>query len=180
MRELFIQTREDLSKIAGGNLRLIRWLESLQANVSELPGDLNEIETNIATLQASVTILQDQVNTILIQIELLEEAIGEIESDIEGLETTGGGVVTLDFGAFPGSNEAEIAFADTSIRTETRLQPYFSASDSTADHTESDHRYAGLFVTLTAEAENEVGGTIYARSPEKMQGTFKARYERTG
>ena len=89
---------------------------------------------------------------------------------------TGQGTVTLDFGSFPGSNEASVSFVDATISGTSKVEAYFMASDTTTDHTASDHQYVGLFVTLSASANAGVGGTIYARSTEKMQGTFKARY----
>lgn len=47
------------------------------------------------------------------------------------------------------------------------------ASDTTADHTASDHKYAPLFISMTCgDIVNGVGFTIHARARDKMQGTF--------
>jgi hypothetical protein len=89
---------------------------------------------------------------------------------------TGQGTVTIDFGVFPGSQEAAIAFADATISGTSKIEAYVMAGDSTTDHTANDHKYLGLWVTFTAEPIAGVGGTIYARALDKMTGTFKLRY----
>lgn len=86
------------------------------------------------------------------------------------------GEATLDFGALPGSNEASVAFADVDVTATSKAEAFFMAGDTTADHTASDHRYIGLFVALSADVTNGVGGTIYGRSTDKMTGTFKVRW----
>jgi len=86
------------------------------------------------------------------------------------------GTATIDFGAFPGSNEASVSFVDASIGATAKVEAYFMAADTTVDHTANDHKYAPVFISLTAEPTDGVGGTIYARSPEKMQDTFAVRY----
>lgn len=86
------------------------------------------------------------------------------------------GSATLDFGAFPGANEASIAFADPSIVAGSQVQAWFAADDTTADHTTNDHKYAPVFISLTALPTAGVGGTIYARSEHKMQGQWAVRY----
>lgn len=89
---------------------------------------------------------------------------------------TGQGTVTIDFGAWPGSNEASIGFTDATISGTSKVEAYVMADDTTADHTASDHQYVGLWLSLTGSASAGVGGTIYGRSTEKLQGTFKLRY----
>lgn len=89
------------------------------------------------------------------------------------------GTVTLDFGAFPGSNEASVTFADTKVTTGTNIIPYFAGNDTSTNYTANDHKYASIFIGLTAAANNGVGGIIYARSAEKMQGQWTARYTYT-
>lgn len=86
------------------------------------------------------------------------------------------GSVTIDFGAFPGSNEASASFSDATIGAGAKVEAFIMADDTTADHTASDHRYAGQLFSLTAAPNAGVGGTIYARSIHKMQGTFAVRY----
>jgi len=86
------------------------------------------------------------------------------------------GSATIDFGAFPGSNEASISFADTSVLAGSNIQAWFAADSTTADHTAADHRYAPIFIQLTALPTAGVGGTIYARSEHKMQGQWAVKY----
>ena len=51
------------------------------------------------------------------------------------------------------------------------------ADDTTATHTASDHRYVGLFMSLTCGTPVAATGfTIYARSSDKLTGTFSLRY----
>lgn len=83
---------------------------------------------------------------------------------------------TLDFGAFPGSNEANVSFADSAILAGSNVQAWFAADSTTADHTADDHRYAPIFIHLTALPTAGVGGTIYARSEHKMQGQWAVKY----
>ena len=83
------------------------------------------------------------------------------------------GFVTLDFGT--GANEASASFADTGVGAASKVDAFFM-SDTTADHTANDHRYAGLFIALSCEAQDGVGGVVYAHSTQKMTGTFKARW----
>jgi len=89
----------------------------------------------------------------------------------------GQGTVTIDFGAFPGSQEASIAFTDATISGTSKVEAYIMADDTTADHTANDHRYIGNFLILTGAPIAATGGTIYARAvPQKLVGTFKLRY----
>lgn len=86
------------------------------------------------------------------------------------------GTATIDFGAAPGSNEASIVFSDAAVTGTSKADAFFMAGDTTADHTANDHKYAGLFMALSVDVTNGVGGTIYAQSPHKMTGTFKVRW----
>jgi hypothetical protein len=86
------------------------------------------------------------------------------------------GTATIDFGAFPGSNEASATFADVTVGAGSKIEAFIMANDTTSDHTAADHRYAGQFFSLTAAPSAGVGGTIYARSIHKMQGTFAVRW----
>lgn len=86
------------------------------------------------------------------------------------------GSAIIDFGAFPGANEASIDFADATIAADSKVEAYIMADDTTIDHTASDHRYSGLWMALTAAPIAGVGGTLYARSEQKMQGKWALRY----
>jgi hypothetical protein len=89
---------------------------------------------------------------------------------------TGQGTVTINFGVFPGSQEATIAFTDATISGTSKVEAYVMASDSTTDHTTNDHKYLPILVNLTADASAGVGGNIYGRALMKLIGTFKIRY----
>lgn len=92
--------------------------------------------------------------------------------------STGTGTATIDFGAFPGSNEASVnVTGQTSILSTSKVEAYVMGDDSTADHTASDHRYFPLFASLTCGTPTAgTGFTIHARSTEKLQGTFALRW----
>lgn len=89
---------------------------------------------------------------------------------------SGTGTATIDFGAFPGANEASVAFSDPTISGAAKVEAFVMGGDSTADHTAADHRYIPLWLALTAAPSAGVGGTIYGRSDHKLQGTFALRY----
>lgn len=87
------------------------------------------------------------------------------------------GTATIDFGAFPGSNEASVVVSDASVAALSLIEPFVMASDTTADHTANDHKYLPLFASFTAGDINaNVNFTIHGRSKEKLQGTFKLRW----
>jgi hypothetical protein len=86
------------------------------------------------------------------------------------------GTATIDFGAFPGSNEALVTFADTGVGAGSKVQAWIMADGVTIDHDAADHRYAPILFSLSALPTAGVGGTIYARSFYEMQGTFAVRW----
>jgi hypothetical protein len=88
------------------------------------------------------------------------------------------GTATIDFGSAPGSNEASIAVTgQATISATSKAEAYFMGDDTTADKTASDHRYAGCFIALACGTPVAATGfTIYGRSLERMQGTFKVRW----
>ena len=90
----------------------------------------------------------------------------------------GTGTATIDFGAFPGGNEASIAVTgQTSITATSKAEAWIMGDDTTSDHTASDHRYFAALVGLTCGTPSAgTGFTIYARSAEKLQGTFALRW----
>ena len=90
----------------------------------------------------------------------------------------GQGTSTIDFGAFPGANEASIAVTgQSSISATSKAEAYIMGDDTTTDHTANDHRYIPLFAEFTCGTPTAATGfTIYGRSADKMQGTFKLRW----
>lgn len=84
------------------------------------------------------------------------------------------GTATIDFGVFPGSNEASIAVTgQTGITAASKAEAFVMADSTSGTHTANDHRYFAALVGLTCGTPTDgVGFTIYARSAEKLQGTF--------
>jgi predicted glycoside hydrolase/deacetylase ChbG (UPF0249 family) len=85
--------------------------------------------------------------------------------------------VIIDFGAYPGSNEASVVVTgQTSISSTSKAEAFIMADDTTTNHTASDHRYVGLFLNLTCGTPTTGSGyTIYGRSSEKLTGQFSIR-----
>jgi hypothetical protein len=92
--------------------------------------------------------------------------------------STGQGTATIDFGSGGGTNEASVAVTgQASILGTSKAEAYIMADDTSVSHTASDHRYVGLFMSLTCGTPVAATGfTIYARSSEKLTGTFSLRY----
>lgn len=87
----------------------------------------------------------------------------------------GTGSATLDFGA--GSNEAQVAVPVAEILDTSKAESWVMGDDTSADHTASDHRYFPVFASLTCGTPAAgVGFNIYARSIEKLTGTWTVRY----
>jgi hypothetical protein len=87
------------------------------------------------------------------------------------------GSATLDFGAFPGSNEASVVITgEAGIVTGSRVDAWIVVAAS-SNHTENDHAYAASLVGVSAGTiVNATGFTIHARSAEKMQGVFNVNW----
>ncbi len=89
----------------------------------------------------------------------------------------GQGTAVIDFGAFPGSNEASVFVSDGTISGDSKAEAYVMGDDTTSDHTARDHRYFAVLAGLTCGTPSAGNGfTIYARSTEKLQGTFALRW----
>ena len=77
----------------------------------------------------------------------------------------------IDFGAFPGSNEASVTVTGQTgiLNTQSSVEAFVMADDTTTDHTASDHKYLSVFIGLTCSTPVAATGfTIYARSLEKL------------
>lgn len=89
------------------------------------------------------------------------------------------GTATIDFGAFPGSNEASVAVTgQTTISATSKVEVFVMGDDTTSDHTASDHRYLeALGISFTGGTPTAgTGFTIYGRCTDKLQGTFALRW----
>jgi hypothetical protein len=89
---------------------------------------------------------------------------------------SGQGTVTINFGAWPGSQEASVAFTDATVLSTSSVEVWVMASATTADHTANDHKYLPLLAQFTAEPNAGVGGIVHGRSLTKLIGTFKLNY----
>lgn len=89
---------------------------------------------------------------------------------------SGVGATEIDFGAWPGSNEATVVVTgQTGISATTPVEAWLMA-EATVDHTLQDATYAARFISVTAGAPSGTSFTVYARSEHKMQGKFAVRY----
>lgn len=91
---------------------------------------------------------------------------------------SGKGGAIVDFGTGNGSNEASVAVTGlTTISATSVCEAWVMATNSTVDHTASDHRYFPLFAAVTCGAPTAgVGFTIYARSTQKLTGKWNVNY----
>ena len=87
------------------------------------------------------------------------------------------GTAVIDFGAWPGSNEASVnVTGQTAILSTSETDAWFVAQ-ATGDHTISDHTYVAPICGLTTGIPTDgVGFTIYARSFERLTGTFNVQW----
>jgi hypothetical protein len=90
-------------------------------------------------------------------------------------EATGTGTAEIDFGAWPGSNEASVTVPAPGVTAAAHVEAWVMGSDFTADHTAADHKYFPLFAALTTEPTADTF-TIHARSTQKLQGRWLAHY----
>lgn len=88
------------------------------------------------------------------------------------------GTAIIDFGSFPGSNEATVTVTgQTAILATSKAQVFIMADDTSFDHTANDHRWAAALVSLTCGTPTlGTGFPIYANSLEQLQGTFSVRW----
>ena len=88
------------------------------------------------------------------------------------------GTATLNFGTHPGSNEASVVVTgQTGITGAAKADAFVMADDSTVDHTANDHKYFEVFASLSCGNPTAGSGfTIFARSTEKLTGTWAIRW----
>jgi hypothetical protein len=98
-----------------------------------------------------------------------------------GGSTVTTGTATVDFGAYPGANEASVVVSgQTGITTSAVVNAFIGADSTSLDHTASDHRYAALFMGVSCGTPvADSGFTIYARSTEKLQGKWTVQWSWT-
>ena len=88
------------------------------------------------------------------------------------------GTATLNFGAYPGSNEASVAITGQSaISSGSKADAFVMADDTSSDHPAGDHRYFEVFAALSCGTPTAgVGFTIHARSAHKLTGQWTVRW----
>ena len=88
------------------------------------------------------------------------------------------GTATLNFGAYPGSNEASIAvIGQTTILTTSEVDVYIKGDATSTSYTANDHKYIAALLSLTVSTPIAgTGFTIYARSIHKLSGTVTVNW----
>jgi len=91
---------------------------------------------------------------------------------------TATGSAVIDFGANPGLNEAQVAVSGQgAISATSKVEAFIMGDDTSSNHSASDHKYAGLFISLSCGTPTAgTGFNIYARSTQKMTGQFTVRW----
>jgi len=87
----------------------------------------------------------------------------------------GTGTAEVDFGVWPGSNEASAEVLAEGVTTSTHVEAWVMGDSVSADHSAADHRYFPLFGCLTTEPGTGVF-TIHARSTQKLQGKWLTHF----
>jgi hypothetical protein len=87
------------------------------------------------------------------------------------------GTATIDFGAWPGTNEASVAVTGQTGIGALSYTAAFPMAEASGAHTLSDSIYAALWMSLTASAATAgVGFTVYVRTEYTLTGTFVVRW----
>ena len=112
--------------------------------------------------------------------ELLRDMFRRMAS-LESATGTGGavttGTTTIDFGTFPGSNEASVAVGGQPTITAFSSAQVQLVAAASGSHTANDAKYAATLIALTAQVPVAgLGFTIFARSLYHMQGTYLVRW----
>jgi hypothetical protein len=87
------------------------------------------------------------------------------------------GTVTLNFGAWPGTNEASYVFTGQTEWAADSVMFCDIAAVATANHTANDAAVAAQLIGLSVGTSVAgVGPTVFARSIEKLEGQFTVNY----
>lgn len=89
---------------------------------------------------------------------------------------TGQGTAVINFGT--GANEASVEVSGQGdILATSKAEAFVMGDDTSTTHTASDHRYFAVLAGLTCGTPVAgTGFTIYARSTEKLTGTWTVRW----
>lgn len=88
------------------------------------------------------------------------------------------GQATLDFGVYPGTNEATVTVTgQTDILTTSVVNVQVHHTDTSTSHTAADHEYFSTFAGITVSTPTASSGfTIKAKSLHKLTGTWTVRW----
>jgi hypothetical protein len=88
------------------------------------------------------------------------------------------GVITIDFGAFPGNQDVSVAVTgQTTIAATDLPRAYFKPDGVVGTHSANDHKYVQLFATLSVSTPTAgVGFTVHAVSQYQLQGQFQVQW----
>lgn len=93
----------------------------------------------------------------------------------------GKGQAEINFGTLgtTGSNEASVVVSTSGIASNSKIDSYIMADDTTTDHTANDHKYLPILAKTTCKVtdpNNPTSLTISSVSKHKLTGKFKIRY----
>ena len=174
-------TRQQLIAFLGQDHDAIRQFEMLFGAVSPLvPNTVPEMDTAIGSADAKAQLALDELESIRDVVDLLVVHSQELDTIVSAATPAGAlnsGTAIIDFGAFPGSNEASVVVTgQASIAADSEAWAWLVAT-VTGDHTANDAAYAAALVGISTGAlVAGTGFTIYGRSVEKMQGTFNLQW----
>ena len=91
---------------------------------------------------------------------------------------TATGTAVINFGALPGTSEAQVTVTgQTTISATSKVECFVMGDDSTSDHNASDHRWLPQFASFVCGTPVAGSGfTIYARAKESLTGQFALRW----
>ena len=95
-----------------------------------------------------------------------------------GSITYNSGTLPLDFGSYPGSNQAAYFLSgQTAITSNSQVKVYVSANATSVDHTANDHIWLSNFLTITvSDVIPGSGFVVYGTSIHKLQGVYTINY----
>ena len=147
--------------------------------VEVFDGTLTEVQVTVALRPGYTLFYEDKAGWYTV------DAVGGRQG-IQGIPGTNGtngtnagniGTATLNFGAFPGSNQASVVVGGQGTIVSNSAVDVFFMGDSTADHDANDHAFAGAKITLTAGTiVPGTGFTITGVCEDETVGTVAVRF----
>ena len=106
-----------------------------------------------------------------------------IKDSVSAFAPGGGGGITkgtavIDFGSFPGSNQASVNITGQGSILSSNVANAKIRQEATLDHTINDHNYIALFTNITCSQPSDgVGFTINVTSEYQLIGTFNLDWQ---